>query len=72
MASRPPVANTIELDGEDTMTILDEEVPLAEAPKTGDVSTVLMATSALAGAGLMFTGRKKKAEQQEEQQDEEA
>ncbi|MBR6816882.1 MAG: Cna B-type domain-containing protein [Clostridia bacterium] len=72
MASRPPVANTIQLDDEDTMTILDEEVPLAEAPKTGDVSTVLMATSALAGAGLMFTGRKKKAAQQEEQQDEEA
>ena len=49
--------------GDDDLTeIPDEEVPLADAPKTGDGSVILAAISALSGigyAGLNFTGKKK-------------
>ena len=41
--------------------ILDEEVPLANVPKTGDASALWMALSALSGAGL-FLVRKKREE----------
>jgi len=68
MANRPPVVNTVELDEADTMTILDEEVPLAQAPKTGDVSSILMATGSLAGASLLICGKGKKKEENEDTQ----
>ena len=68
MAERPPMVNTIELDEDDTMTILDEEVPLAQAPKTGDVSSILMATGSLAGASLLICGKGKKKEENEDTQ----
>lgn len=44
------------------MEIFDEEVSLADAPKTGDSSLILAAISALSGlgyAGLTFTTRRK-------------
>ena len=48
--------------GDDLTEIADEEVPLADAPKTGDSSLILAAISALSGlgyAGLNFTTRRK-------------
>ena len=68
MAERPPVPNTVDLDEGDIMTILDEDVPLAEAPKTGDMSSILMAAGSLAGAGLLITGRSKKKEESDDAQ----
>lgn len=47
---------------EDLLEIPDEEVPLADAPKTGDGTLIMAAISALSGigyAGLNFTGKKK-------------
>ena len=44
------------------MEIPDEEVPLADAPKTGDGSLILVAISALSGIGygaVTFTTRRK-------------
>jgi len=61
---RPPLADKVDLD-DGTMTILDEEVPLAEAPKTGDTSTALIATIVMAGIGLLIMERKEKAEENE-------
>lgn len=48
--------------GDDTVEIPDEEVPLADAPKTGDGSVILAVISALSGAGfagISFTTRRK-------------
>ena len=45
--------------------ILDEEIPLADVPKTGDASTLWLALSALSGtslAGVSLLGRKKREE----------
>ena len=46
---------------EEAEEILDDEVPLAVPPKTGDASALWMALSALSGAGL-FLVRKKREE----------
>jgi len=49
---RLPMANKVDLTN-DTMVILDDEVPLASAPKTGDVSTVLNIALLIAVVGLV-------------------
>jgi len=49
-------------NGDDTVEIPDEEVPLADAPKTGDGSLILAAISALSGIGygaVTFTSRRR-------------
>lgn len=56
---------TTELPDEETPTtdIPEEETPLADVPKTGDVSALWLAMTALSGtglAGVTFLGRKKK------------
>ena len=40
--------------------IFDEEVPLADVPRTGDVSALWLALSGLASGGLVLLGRKRK------------
>jgi len=47
----------------DLTEIDDEEVPLAKAPKTGDVTTVLAAVSLFSAGGLVTLNRKKKEEE---------
>lgn len=56
---------TTDLPDEETPTtdIPDEETPLADVPKTGDLSALWLAMTALSGTGLTgvtFLGRKKK------------
>ena len=56
---------TTDLPDEETPTtdIPDEETPLADVPKTGDLSALWLAMTALSGtglAGVTFLGRKKK------------
>ena len=51
---------------DDPTEIPDEDVPLANIPKTGDTSALWMALSALSGvglAGMLFLGRNKKREE---------
>ena len=56
----PPAVPTV-VDGE--IEIPDEEVPLAAAPKTGDISALWMALSGLSASGFFFLGRKRKDEE---------
>lgn len=44
------------------ITILDEEVPLAKAPKTGDLSGIWLAISGLSLGGVALLNRKRKEE----------
>ena len=58
----PPLANLP--DEEPPLAELpDEEVPLAVAPATGDASMIWMALSALSGAGLFLTRKKREDEE---------
>ena len=41
------------------MEIPEEDVPLADVPATGDISALWMALSALSGAGLVLTCKKR-------------
>ncbi len=50
-------------NGNDDEIILDDEVPLAAAPKTGDPSVVFAAMSALSMAGYSVLGLKRKDEE---------
>ena len=43
--------------------ILDEEVPLADAPETGDASILWAAMSVLSGGGIVALNRKKRDEE---------
>ena len=43
--------------------IPDEEVPLAAAPKTGDISSLWAALSSFSAAGFFLLGRKRKDEE---------
>lgn len=50
---------------EEPIEILDEEVPLANVPKTGDISALWYAMSAISGLGMLglaVTGKKKEEE----------
>ena len=40
------------------VTIIDEDVPLAEVPQTGDSASMLMAVILLCGIGLILINRK--------------
>lgn len=54
--------------GDDYSEIIEEEVPKAEPPKTGDLSSVWMMMSALSGSALMgmaFMGKKREEEEEE-------
>ena len=58
-----PPAEPAALD--DEIDIPDEEVPLAEAPKTGDISALWAAFSGLSAAGYFILGKKRKGEDAE-------
>ena len=47
----------------DEIEIPDEEVPLAAAPKTGDMSSLWSVLSGLSAAGMFLLGRKRKDEE---------
>ena len=51
------------IEDEFEIEIPDEEVPLAAAPKTGDISALWMALSGLSASGFFFLGRKRKDEE---------
>ena len=55
------VADDGDLDAE--LEILDEEVPLAKAPVTGDISALWLALSGLSGSGMLLLNRKRKEEE---------
>ena len=48
---------------DEIVTIPDEEVPLAKAPKTGDLSGLWAAISALSIGGIGLLNRKRKEEE---------
>ena len=47
--------------GDGLVEILDEEVPLAAVPQTGDVTALWLALSALSGSGLAIVSKKRKS-----------
>ena len=49
---------------EDEIEIPDEDVPLADAPKTGDISGLWVALSSISAAGMFLVGRKRKEEEE--------
>ena len=55
------VDDVFEIDFE--IEIPDEEVPLAAAPKTGDISSLWAALSSFSAAGFFLLGRKRKDEE---------
>lgn len=75
---KPPVQPTEPTDPEPTETepvnkpvaqddeieILDEEVPLASAPKTGDISLIWIALSGLSAGGMIVLGKKHEDEEE--------
>ena len=58
-----PVPLNDEPDDDGLINILDEDVPLADVPKTGDVSIVFAVMSALSGTGLAALTLTKKKEE---------
>ncbi len=52
-----------EIIDEDETEIIDEEVPLAAAPKTGDISGLWIVLSGFSAAGMFLLGRKRKDEE---------
>jgi LPXTG-motif cell wall-anchored protein len=46
--------------GDGLVEILDEDVPLAAVPQTGDLSTLLLALSTFSGSGLALLGLNRK------------
>lgn len=57
--SDPEPADPVPLDLDDETEIPDEEVPLAAAPKTGDISLLWVALSGLSAGGLVMLNRKR-------------
>jgi LPXTG-motif cell wall-anchored protein len=55
----PPVVEP-EIIFVDEITIADDEVPLAQAPKTGDISTLWAAISGLSLGGISLLNRKRR------------
>ena len=53
----------IDFDFDFEIEIPDEEVPLAAAPKTGDISSLWGILSGLSAAGMFLLGRKRKDEE---------
>ena len=58
---KEPEQNKVTIRDPETETIVDEEVPLADAPKTGDVSGMLIAVIAIVAVvvGLIQRTNKK-------------
>ena len=54
-----PLAATMMLVGEDELVILDEEVPLAAAPQTGDNSIVYVVISLISLCGIVLLSKKR-------------
>ena len=48
----------------DEIEIPDEEVPLASAPKTGDISMIWVALSGVSAAGMILLGKKKEEDEE--------
>ena len=46
--------------GDGLIDIFDEDVPLADVPKTGDISTLWMALSTISAGGLILLNKKRK------------
>lgn len=46
-------------DGDGLIDIFDEDVPLADVPKTGDISALWMALSSLSAGGLLLLKKRK-------------
>ena len=59
--TEPAVVDDGDLDAE--LEIPDEEVPLAKAPVTGDISVLWLALSGLSGSGMLLLNRKRKEEE---------
>ena len=53
--TQPAHVNKVTIKKANTETILDEEVPLAAAPKTGDYTFVLIAVIAVLALGIAAT-----------------
>ena len=47
----------------DEIEIIDEDVPLASAPKTGDISNLWIALSGISAAGVILLGRKREEDE---------
>ena len=60
----PPVTP---IDDDDLVDLPDEDVPLADVPKTGDGMLLYVGMTALSGFGLIRLGFKKKEEQENEE-----
>jgi len=62
----PATPTTPVTPGAPLVELPDEEVPLADAPKTGDAMILYMGMTALSGMGLLGLGLTKKKEENEE------
>ncbi len=60
-----PQAPEPEVEDDGLVELPDEEVPLADVPKTGDMTVLYAALTALSGMGLAALGLKKKEETEE-------
>ena len=59
----PPAPQPVPLALDGEIEIPDEEVPLADAPKTGDISGLWAVLSGFSAAGMALLGRKRKEEE---------
>ena len=53
------------VDGDGLVELPDEDVPLAEAPKTGDPMLIYAGMTLLSGAGLAYLGLGKKKDEED-------
>ena len=58
-----PKVPLVPAPGDGLVEIPDEEPPLVDVPKTGDASMLWLAMSALSGAGLFLSNKKRKDEE---------
>ena len=62
-ATEPPApATPVVVEGE--IDIPDEDVPLAAAPKTGDISALWIAVSSISAAGMIVLGKKREDDEE--------
>ena len=50
--------------GDGTVEIEDEDVPMADAPATGDIAVMLLAAAAVSGAGFLAVASKKREDEE--------
>ena len=60
----PPYYPVNPTGGDGLVEILDEDVPLAAVPQTGDLSTLLLALSTFSGSGLALLGLNRKKDEE--------